>query len=116
MQLELLAEEPGIFNGSIQGSGLHGCERCGPPDGCPLNTGIGVLGVDLHVRIHFEAAAIDAQRALGAEELELPVAARRPALASRREYDAVKPGYSNSASCVSGVSPLSCEREAAAAR
>ena len=76
----------------------------------PAEPGHDVLGRQIRVGRDDEPLPRDRQAPPGPEELQRRQAAPSPRAASRCDHVAVQPGYSNSASCVSGVSPLSCRR------
>ena len=81
--------------------------RSGPPTGWPANVGTKLDGGTSAVGVDGEAAARDRERPLRAAELRgrAPAGCRATPRGATRWRSS--PGYSNSASCVSGVSPLS---------
>jgi hypothetical protein len=71
----------------------------------PLKHRDGVDRIALYIGKNFEPQPRYGRATRGFENSS-PVPARRPALASRSEYDVVNPGYSKMASWVSGVSAI----------
>src|ERR1039457_2411568 len=107
VQVELLGRRSGLF-ARLDPRLRLGRRVLRASGGLAFEDRDGVGGIDFHIGKHFASPARETCMLPLVPKNSKPKPARRPALASRSECTAVKPGYSNTVSWMSGVSPLSC--------